>query len=323
MSARSAILLILLLAQPAIAQSLPRHGIAPEPLPVIRAGLLLKGENPGSYRPTDPPPEESSCAFCPTMIDLPGGAFRMGSISGAGDPSELPVTEITLLPFQMSQSEITVGEFRRFMDASGYAISPGCFVWTAEGRMRFRDDADWSAPGYEVSDDMPVSCINWDDAARYVEWLNSVEGGGGFRLPSEAEFEYAARAGSESDYFWGDDPALACDHVNGADAGSRFRWRNTACEDMGSEVVSVSAYPPNGLGLSNMIGNVWEWTADCWFASHEGASPQGAPRAKEPCNGRVLRGASWDDPPENLRSSYRVSIPSTRRQANIGFRVAR
>ncbi len=263
------------------------------------------------------------CEFCPHMIDLPGGPFRMGSISGAGGPEEQPVTDITLPPFQLSQSEITIGEFRRFIEETGYAIASGCFVWTPEGRMRFRKNASWENPGYAATDDMPVSCINWDDAARYTFWLNNLEGGGGYRLPSEAEFEYAARAGTETDYPWGDDPAEACTHVNAADAASRFRWKNTACTDAGPDVVPVAPAPTNGFGLSHMIGNLWEWTADCWSGSHEGASPQGAPRTDGLCEGRVLKGGSWDDPTDHLRPSYRVSIPAQRRQANIGFRVAR
>lgn len=263
------------------------------------------------------------CVFCPTMVDLSGGPFRMGSISGEGDATEQPVVAITLLPFQISQSEISVADFRRFIDETGYSISNGCFVWTPEGKMRFRKDANWENPGYELTDDMPVSCINWDDAARYTYWLNSVEGGGGYRLPSEAEFEYAARSGTETDFPWGDDPAEACDYVNAADSASRFRWRNKACADKGTEVVANDAYPPNAFGLNHMIGNMWEWTADCWSASHKGYSPQGAPRTEGLCEGRVLRGGSWDDPTDHLRPSYRVSIPSQRRQANIGFRVAR
>ena len=300
------------------------------------AALQKQGDRPLGSRPEDyaalqlpdglrsgQPEITRDCEFCPAMVDLEGGAFRMGSISGAGDASEQPVTPITLPPFQMSQSEITVGEFRRFIDETGYAISSGCFIWTADGKMRFRNTASWENPGYEAADDMPVSCVNWDDAARYTYWLNNVEGGGGYRLPSEAEFEYAARAGSETDFPWGDDPAEACEYVNAADSASRFRWRNKACADMGTDVVAIDAYPPNAFGLNHMIGNMWEWTADCWSATHKGYSPQGAPREVGLCEGRVLRGGSWDDPPDHLRPSYRVSIPSQRRQANIGFRVAR
>ncbi|MEM9344734.1 MAG: SUMF1/EgtB/PvdO family nonheme iron enzyme [Pseudomonadota bacterium] len=268
-------------------------------------------------------PSDRACPDCPQMMAISGGAFFLGSPGDTGKPEERPATFLTIPPFQLSQSEVTVGQFRAFVSATGHSASGGCFVWTAEGRMRRRSAASWEDPGYAASDEMPVSCVNWADANAYVDWLNTLDPSTKYRLASEAEFEFAARAGTETPFFWGASEDGACAAVNAADSGSRFRWRNQSCDDGYPDLAPVGAFPPNALGLDGMIGNLWEWTADCWNGSHAGAARDGSARLTGSCESRVLRGASWDDPVENLRSAHRVGIPSDRRQANVGFRVAR
>lgn len=268
-------------------------------------------------------PPDRACEACPQMISVPGGAFFLGSPGDTGKPEERPATFQTLPAFQLSQSEVTVGQFRAFAEATGHRADGGCFVWTAEGRMRRRASASWEAPGYEATDDMPVSCVSWTDANAYVDWLNTLAPAAGYRLASESEFEFAIRAGTETPFYWGASEAGACAAVNAADRDSRFRWRNQTCADGHPDVAPVGAFPPNALGLDAMVGNMWEWTADCWNPSHAGAARNGAARLTGTCDSRVLRGASWDDPVENLRSAHRVAIPTNRRQGNVGFRVAR
>lgn len=262
-----------------------------------------------------------ACLACPSTIDVPGGPTVLGDAGGPA--AERPPVPQVIAPFTIAQAEITVGEIRRFEASSGQRIARGCWIWTPEGRMRFRDAAYWGDPGYAVSDDMPASCLNWEDAVAYTEWLTAEDPGATWRLPTEAEFEYLSRAGRPEPYPWDGGLAAICEQVNGADASSRFRWRNTACEDGAPVPISVTAFPVNAYGVSHVIGNVWEWVADCYNETHSGAPTDGSVRETGLCASRVLRGGSWDDPVENLRASYRVAIPKDRRQANIGFRPVR
>jgi len=303
-----------------------------EPTQQLAAATPPPRARPGE-RPVEQPGERSvpeaslspdrACNDCPQMVSIAGGAFFIGSPGDTGKPEERPATFQTLPPFELSQTEVTVGQFRAFVEATGHSVSGGCFVWTAEGRMRRRSAASWEDPGYAATDNHPVSCVSWADASAYVDWLNTLDPTAGYRLVSESEFEFATRGGTETPYYWGATEDGACGAVNAADSDSRFRWRNQTCSDGYPDVAPVKAFPPNALGLDAMIGNLWEWTADCWNPSHAGASRDGSARQTGTCDSRVLRGASWDDPIDNLRSAHRVGIPENRRQANVGFRVAR
>ncbi|MFA8384282.1 MAG: formylglycine-generating enzyme family protein [Pelagibaca sp.] len=290
-----------------------RPELAPEPEPEPEP------ERPRTSLVLVNPPQET-CTACPRVLRIPGGATVLGSDQGG---AEGPRTNQTIAAFEIAATEITVGEMRAFEAATGTRTGRSCFVWTAEGRLRSRDGAYWGAPGFDVTDDHPAACISWDDAVDYVDWLNAEDPRGGWRLASEAEFEYAARGSLDAQYPWPGGLDAICQRVNGAGTESRFRHRNTACDDGTEAPVPAGVFPVNPYGLSHMIGNLWEWTADCWNGSHRGAPFDGAARVTGTCSSRVLRGGSWDDPPENLRASYRVGIPKTRRQANVGFRVAR
>lgn len=265
-----------------------------------------------------------SCEICPPMVAVPGGETVLGNPAAGAPAAERPAVRQTIAPFEMALHEITVGLVRRFEAETGHRIPRGCHVWTAEGRMRKDGGAYWGAPGFAVDDDMPAACLNWTDATRILDWLNGkTPGGGGYRLPSEAEFEYALKAGREGAYPWAGAPQDACRFVNAADSASRFRWRNASCADGAPGLAAPASYPANGFGLHDLTGNLWEWTADCWNATHRGAAPDGRARQAGQCESRVLRGGSWDDPLENLRVTYRVGIPAARRQANVGFRMVR
>lgn len=251
------------------------------------------------------------CPECPPTVAIAGGTFLMGSKNEA---AERPVTGVQIQPMHMSVGEVTVGDYRAFVEATGRS-SAGCFTWTAAGKMRQDGNAGWSKPGVPVNDASPVACVSWNDAKAYTEWLSAVSGLT-VRLPSEAELEFAIRAGTSGEYPFDD----ACT-VNGADASSRFAWRNTGCDDGFPDLATADDLVPNALGLVATSGNLWEWAGDCWNTSHRGAFLDGRARTSGNCSSRVLRGGSWDDPLENLRSSYRVGIPANRRQANVGFRV--
>ena len=291
--------------------------------PIETAGATYVGlaNAPGALEaalaaPTAPAPVV--CEICPSTVLVPGGRFTMGSAEGG--PEEQPETDVTIAPFHMAVSEVTVGDIRRFEARTGQKIARSCYVWTEDGRLRSRTGAYWGTPGYDVSDSSPASCLSWDDAQGYIAWLNDSDPRGGWRLPSEAEFEFAARAGTQAPYPWN---GTICRFVNGADVSSQFRWRNTSCDDGAPTPTAAGVFPANAFSLYDLIGNLWEWTEDCWNGSHRGATSNGRARAEGTCNSRVLRGGSWDDPKENLRSSYRVGIPKSRRQANVGFRPVR
>ena len=309
--------------RPALSETEQLARISPED--GIEAQMPSEGDRPAAVQSFDwatgPTAGRRDCDVCPAMVTLTGGTFLMGSPPGSGEAAERPQRKVDIAPFKLSKGEITVGQFAAFVKETGYRPSGACFVWTSAGKMRKSSTASWRAPGYDVTDGSPVACVNWTDAIRYVDWLNE-KTNGGYRLASEAEFEFAARAGSETSFFWGK-PADACNAVNGAAADSRFRWRNRSCEDGYATIATVGAMPANAFGVTEMIGNLWEWTADCWNGSHRGAPSDGTARTRGSCKSRVLRGGSWDDPLENLRSAYRVGIPANRRQGNVGFRVAK
>lgn len=291
--------------------------------PKTRPLRLAPGNDDGAAASAVPAPlpEQGDCPVCPRSLRVEGGGTILGSRDGT--PAERPEHHQTIGPFRMAPSEITVGEIQRFESMTGRQIPRGCWVWQSDGRMRYARGAYWGAPGYDVTDASPAACLSWDDARRYVAWLNEQDPSGGWRLPSEAEFEYAARAGSASAYPWPGGAAAVCDFANGADAASIFPWRNTDCEDGARHTATAGTFPANAFGFEHLIGNLWEWTADCWNADHRSAPDDGRARTTGLCASRVLRGGSWDDPVENLRAAYRVGIPADRRQANVGFRPAR
>ena len=277
------------------------------------------------------------CPECPEMVVLPAGSYRMGSPSweqGRND-NEGPVHDVTFgAPFAMGVYEVTVAEFGRFVDEAGYRTTAerdpenGC--WTLENPTRnkweYTAGRSWRELEYEVEGRQPVVCVSWDDAQAYVGWLRGVTGLA-YRLPSEAEWEYAARAGSGTRYHFGDDEAQLCAYGNVADETpmpNGSTWTNkAACSDGAAYPTRVGAYRPNAFGLYDMHGNVWEWTEDCWNGSYEGAPADGSVWKTGNCSERVLRGGSWNFKPSFLRAAYRNGTSTGDRSGNYGFRVAR
>ena len=267
------------------------------------------------------------CAECPEMVVLPAGSYRMGSPSHeqwrVGD--EGPVHEITIAaPFAIGRHEVTVAEFGRFVDETGYSAGSSC--WTLE-------NGDWEPhaglgnPGFGQDGRHPVACVSWDDAQAYAAWL-SRETGEKYRLPSESEWEYAARAGTATARYWGEGESGQCRHANGADASlkerySDWRWVVASCRDGHVHTVPVGSFAANGWGLHDMLGNVSEWTEDCWNGSYAGAPSDGSAWEYGDCARRVLRGGSWHEGPRYLRSADRSWNDAGVRNGRVGFRVAR
>ncbi len=235
------------------------------------------------------------CADCPEMIAVPAGRFTMGSPPGRGYDSERPAHEVTIAkPFAVAKFALTFDEW----DAC--AARGGC--------RRDVSDSGWGRGR------RPAINGSWDDAQAYVKWLSSITGKP-YRLLSEAEYEYAARAGTETKYPWGEEIKLngqAMANCNGC--GSQWG---------GKQTVPVGSFPANAFGLYDIVGNVSEWTEDCWNGSYTGAPADGSPWTSGDCYHRIVRGGSWGDNPSFLRSAIRYGDAAGGRGGLVGFRVAR
>ena len=240
------------------------------------------------------------CEKCPEMVVVPSGSFMMGSPgseSGRED-NEGPVHRVTLLPFAVGIHEVTFGEWKACVRGGGCGkYEPDNEGW---GRRWGRDRGR-----------RPVINVSWNDAKAYVKWL-SAETGEEYRLLSESEWEYAARAGTRTRYWWGDE--IGRSRANCDDCGSQWDNEKTA---------PVGSFSANGFGLHDVHGNVWEWVEDCWSRSYAGAPEDGSVRESGNCGRRVLRGGSWNSAPWSLRSAKRYSNSSGDRYGLVGFRVAR
>ena len=238
------------------------------------------------------------CDQCPEMVVVPAGRFRMGDLSGEGPSHERPVHEVTIAaPFAVGKYEVTFAEW----DA---CVAAGC--------THQPDDEGWGRGT------RPVINVSWDDAQEYVRWL-SRKTGKTYRLLSETEWEYVARAGTTTKYWWGN--KADHDYANyGKDeccegmAAGADRWVNTA---------PVGSFKANAFGLFNTAGNVWEWVEDCWNKNYNGAPSDGSAWTSGNCDLRAARGSSWVFGPGDLRSADRGRTDTGYRGTVSGFRVAR
>ena len=227
---------------------------------------------------------------CPEMIVVPFGQFKMGSPEReiGRKKHEGPQRQVTIRrPFAVGKYPVTVGQFAKFVKETKHKISN-----------------DWRNARFRQTDNHPVVYVSWHDVKQYVRWL-SRKTKKNYRLLSEAEWEYVARAGTKTAYHFGD----------------KF-LDNRACHlSMGT--VAVGKYPENKFGLHDVHGNVWEWVEDCWHRDYANAPSDGSAWLNEPNDLRVLRGGSWNSKPEYLRAAVRNGNVATFRGADVGFRVMR
>ncbi|MFA7243306.1 MAG: SUMF1/EgtB/PvdO family nonheme iron enzyme [Sulfuricellaceae bacterium] len=275
------------------------------------------------------------CSDCPEMVVIPAGSFIMGSPADekGRDNDEGPQHEVSVKSFALGRTEVTVGEFRRFVRATGYKTeaernvgSKGCYTWELASQD-WRAGRYWDDPGFKQNDNQPVACVSWNDAGKYLKWLSNTTGKP-YRLPSEAEWEYAVRAGSTTARYWGNNPDDACRYANVADQaaleGQIWEAPMHECNDSYWFTAPVTNYTANDFGLHDMIGNVWEWVEDCYHDNYSKAPNDGSAWTSWMCDVRVLRGGSWRSfDPDFARSAYRFRSDATNRLSVIGFRLAR
>ncbi len=261
------------------------------------------------------------CGVCPEMIVIPAGSIRIGAAFAEGGDDEWPIHNVIISrPLVVGTYEVTKFEFSVFVEASAYSTENSCRYLAKVG---WGEGVSWIYPGFRQTDRDPVVCVNWEDAKAYVAWL-SQETGETYRLPSEAEWEYAARAGVADRYFFGNSVSMLCKYGNGVDASSNFKWQNKKCKDgYGARTAPVGSFLPNKFGLYDTIGNVWEWLEDCWNDNYIGAPADGTSWNTGDCSMRGTRGGSWLNDPRFLRSAHRNSLYYSYRKYNTGFRVVR
>ena len=233
------------------------------------------------------------------MVVIPAGSFRMGCVSGLDcDDEEKPVHTVTIAqPFAVSKYEITFEDYDRFTHPNQV------------------DDEGWGRGR------RPVINVSWNDAKDYVAWLSS-QTGQSYRLLTEAEWEYAARAGSATKYHFGNSESQLCRYANFYDT-TAGNSRASCSDGVGVQTATVGRYAPNSFGLYDMHGNVYEWVEDCWNWSYSGAPSDGGAWLSGNCERHVLRGGSWFSSPRYLRSAFRNRFISGIRVNSFGFRVAR
>lgn len=271
------------------------------------------------------------------MVVIPRGSFQMGSPqrSRAQTGAEQPQHEVTIAKgFAMARAEVTVAEFRVFVRASGYVPDSdrlgGASVYDeANGRMQMRSGVDWQDDyaGQRARDDDPVVNVSWNDAHAYAGWL-SRHTGKHYRLPTEAEYEYAERAGTTTLYWWGDGtPRRKVENLTGSgDRSPAHRsWANAfeGYSDGYWGPAPVMSFLPNPFGLYDISGNVSEWVEDCWHENYVRAPTDGSAWVNPGCDERVIRGGSWGSAPDQDRSAFRQGAQADTRSGRVGFRVAR
>jgi formylglycine-generating enzyme required for sulfatase activity len=259
------------------------------------------------------------------MTVLPTGRFKQGAARDDRDalPAEKP-QHIVLIrhPLAISTSELTVGEFREFADATKRALA-GCEVY--DGEWHHNAESSWLYPGFTQNADHPVTCVSWNDAVAYAEWL-SVKTGHHYRLPSSSEWEYAARAGVDAALPWSPAMQAACEYANVADrsAARRYpKWSVFACKDGYVNTSAVASFKANAFGIYDMLGNVLEWTEDCWHDDYSKTPVDGSARMDGDCVEHELRGGSWFSSPAFVRLSYRNHSASSYRSSSVGVRLVR
>lgn len=302
---------------------------------ILFFGLLWSGAFVSAAEPSRPGAVFRDCPDCPELVVLPVGSFLMGTAPGQQIPTEVPaeLSPVSIRidrSFAMGRFEVTRGEYAVFARDTGRDKTlVRCRTWVEE-KQGFRDlDIRWDAANVPASptERHPASCIDWHDAVAYADWL-SAKTGARYRLPSEAEWEYAAKAGTRTLRPWGNDPDGGCREVNANDRSTVRRyplgWGKVDCDDGFADVAPVGSLRPNAWGLYDMLGNVWEWAEDCSSLDYIGRPTDARAWVWDGgCKRRIQRGGGWSTGPERTRPGFHGDGTADDRADFAGFRVVR
>ena len=264
----------------------PLPARAPEPIEKPPVPAPAQGPQEAAKESTVPAalaPVPMAAPLTPEMVFISGGAFSMGS---GDDPSEKPIHQVAIKSFAISKFPITVREWNACVAAKSCTYTP------------------------TGKDDAPVTNLSWTDTQQFVDWLSEVTQKP-YRLPTEAEWEYAARGGTRSKYWWGDQLQASMANCKGCNESYQA-----------SQPLTVGSFKPNPFGLYDMGGNVHQWVADCWHENYQGAPSDGSAWVESDCLSRVIRSGSWKNDPSYVRPSNRDHYDATVRYPTHGLRVA-
>ena len=317
----------------------------------IRAQILLTAvallavsstaaaDHHGTRKPGD---SFADCEGCPEVVVVPAGKAVIGAsleeeerhgLSAVNRGKSVPLHEVRFAAaFAMGKYPVTIAQFRQFVNETGHRASDSCFTqYYNDGHYIYENARgfSWRAPGYAQDDRHPVVCVSAEDAEAYAEWL-SRKTGHAYSLPSEAQYEYALRAGTTTSYFWGEDRTKACEYSNQPDldqaratsspAGPDYHFQ---CSDGYAYTAPVGSFKPNPWGLYDMQGNIWEWTADCWNDNYAGAPADGSAWKTGDCDARHSRGGSYGNAVHSAYAGVRAPRHSGYNGHSWGFRIVR
>ena len=317
---------------------------------VVGVFALARVSVPGVVdRPAPPPkPELATNSLGMKFVLIPAGEFEMGSpaaeIAALTVQTTRPGEQNALLrsegprhrvritrPFYLGAHEVTVGQFRQFAAEAGHRTDPerdgkgGIGIDATRGDFTQAPSFTWRAPGFAQDDDHPVVQVSWEDARQFCQWLSRKEGLA-YRLPTEAEWEYACRAGTKTRYWCGDDAERLVEAANLVDAAARARFPHWQPALAGRDgyvfTAPVGRFKANPFGLYDMHGNASEWCADWYGGDYYAASPSDDPLGPASGDQRVVRGGAWNSVPQYVRSADRSTCPPNLASCTVGFRVA-
>jgi formylglycine-generating enzyme required for sulfatase activity len=306
------------------------------PLPAAAAATV-----PTTSTAAAAPVSFRDCSDCPDMITVPAGSIDIGSTAEERQRSGIPPVfgdregprlHISIAKaFALGRYEVTRGQYATFMAATGRPDPASCAIAEIGAASWAQSTGkSWRDAGYPQTDQHPAVCISYDDALAYTAWL-SRKTGKSYRLASEAEWEYAARAGTSTAWSWGDNQELGCGKANLVSSGtiawlgSPSYWQNKlVCLNNHANSTPVGSFEANAYGLHDMIGNAFEWIADCASTSHQGGPTDGSAYDQPGCTQRFLKGGAFHTPIWLTRSAVRGNpLPQDVHMNTIGFRVAR
>lgn len=236
------------------------------------------------------------------FVSIKGGCYQMGDSVGDGDPNERPVREVCVSDFSIGKFEVTNRQFKLFMPQHS----------SGKSQQTSLDE-----------DKQPVVNVSWEDAVAFAKWLSG-KSGQTYRLPTEAEWEYAARSGSKQSRFWGNNADIACKYANVADMSAKkqwAKWTTFSCDDSFVASAPVGSFTPNDYGLNDILGNAWEWCEDIYNSEAYAKLPKDNPVYGGLGEYRVMRGGGWSNGPLGVRSSHRVGLSPGFGHHALGFRL--